>query len=59
MEIDEAIKRAVKKFYDGHEYSKLEQTTGKKMKYSKAALDEIEDYVKSLAAKSDKKEGKV
>lgn len=42
MDLDEAMKKAVQKFYDGHGYTEYEAKTGRKLKYNKKTFDELE-----------------
>ena len=43
MEISEAIVRSVRSYYKGKGFSKIEETTGKSVKYKKEYFDEIEE----------------
>jgi hypothetical protein len=52
IDLDEAFKRAVKKFYDGAAFENYEKATGEKVKYNKDVFDE---YEKGLRHKSSKK----
>ena len=45
MDLDDAMKRAVQKFYEGHDYSNYEKT-GKKLKYTKDAFDSLEKDIR-------------
>ncbi len=45
MDLDDAMKKAVQRFYDGHDYSNYEKS-GKKMKYSKSAFDSLEKDIR-------------
>lgn len=51
IDLDEAFKRAVKKFYDGAAFENYEKATGEKIKYNKDVFDE---YEKGLRHKSKK-----
>lgn len=56
MDLDEAFKKAIQKYYAGHSYSKYEETVGKPLKYNKQALDDVEAEVRKKYESSKAKE---
>ena len=56
MDLDEAFKKAIQKYYAGHSYSKYEKAIGKPLKYSKQALDDVEADVRKSYESSKAKE---
>lgn len=51
---DEALRRAVRAFYEGNAFKSMEEKTGKKVRYNKDFFDK---YAEDLS-KSKKKKGK-
>lgn len=56
VDIEEAIRRSVRSFYEGNTFENYEKAAGKKMKHNKAFYDTYEeDLRKSGKVKSKKK----
>ncbi|AXP07717.1 hypothetical protein SmphiM6_26 [Sinorhizobium phage phiM6] len=59
IDLDEAFKRAVKKFYDGAAFENYEKATGEKVKYNKDVFDEYEKGLRPKTKKKTEKEVEV
>lgn len=55
MDEDEAIRKAVKAFYDGAGFSEYEKASGVPMKYSKIMFDDYEKQLRKTINKGKKK----
>lgn len=56
MDEDEAIRKAVKAFYDGANFTEYEKAKGSPIKYSKGKFDEYEKELKKSVGKGKKME---
>ncbi len=57
MDLDEAIRKAVKSFYDGADFENYKKTTGKNSsKYSRDFFDSYESDLKKKSKKTKKVE---
>lgn len=56
IDLDEAFRRAVKKFYDGAAFENYEKATGEKIKYNKEFFD---GYEKELRPKKKLDKGEI
>lgn len=51
IDLDEAFRRAVQKFYDGAAFENYEKATGNKIKYSKEFFDGYEKELRPRVSK--------
>ena len=56
MDIDEAMRRSVKSFYEGSTFESYEKATGKKVKHSKEFFDNYEKELRKGGKTKPKKE---
>jgi len=55
---DEAMRRAVKAYYDGAGFESLEKATGKPIKYTKKFFDDQEAHIRKGLVSKDELESK-
>ena len=53
IDLDEAFRRAVKKFYDGAAFENYEKATGEKIQYNKEFFDGYEKELRPTRKKKD------
>lgn len=53
MDFEEAVKRAVRKFYEGRGYDSYESATGKTVKHSKEWFDDFEKEIRKKIGPED------
>jgi len=56
MDTDEAIKKAVRAFYEGADFEEYKKVTGTESKYKKDSFDELEKTLRKSGKKTEVKE---